>query len=211
MDLQYACPTVIIEMGHGSVLCKSRTVSSANATVKGLFNTTARMVPTQLAQFAHVKELDFDNKFIIMNIRGEVKDLPEHLITPEYLDLKKLAKLRNDFLWSLETRLQEGIWRLHDFYEPTLEAFLISELANCNPETNEYTDALYEYASVSDIDVATVYQELKMKTRTSGLIRLRNRAIYDKYVRIMNTANTREELVNVMKDALYDAYVKQQL
>lgn len=211
MDLQYSCPTVIIEMSHGSVLCTTRSVSSANATVKGLFNTTARMIPTILSRFAHVRELDFDNRFIIMDIRTGVKDLAEHLITPEYLELKKLAKLRNDFLWALETRLQEGIWRLHDYYEPTLESFLLSELSDCDPETSYYTDALYEYASISDIDVATVYQELRMKTRTSGLIRLRNRAVYDKYVRIMNTANTKEELNIALGNALNDAYVKQQL
>ena len=212
MDHQYNCHTYIVEMGYHSILCKARSVASANATAKGMFNTTVRMIPVQLTQFAHIKEIDFDNRYINIDMSGTgVNDLAAHLVTPEYLEIKRLARLRSDFLWALEIRLHEGIWRLHDFYEPKLEAFLLGELAKCNPATNEYTDALHEYATISEVDVATIYQELDMKTRTSGLIRLRNRALYDKYVRIMNTASTREELIVILTDALTDAYSKHRL
>jgi hypothetical protein len=212
MDLQYACPTFLVEMGYHSILCKARSVASANATAKGMFNTTVRMIPMQLNQFSHIKEIDFDNRYININMSGTViNDLATHLITPEYLEIKRLARLRSEFLWALEVRLHEGIWRLHDYYEPKLEAFLLSELTKCNPATNEYTDALHEYAAISEVDVATIYQELDMKTRTAGLIRLRNKALYDKYVRIMNTANTRDEMLIILHNALTDAYSKHRL
>jgi len=212
MDHQYNCLTYIVEMGYHSILCKARSVASANATAKGMFNTTVRMIPIQLNQFSHIKEIDFDNKCINIDMSGTgVNELSTHLITPEYLEIKRLARLRSDFLWALEIRLHEGIWRLHDYFDPKLEAFLLGELTKCNPETNEYTDALHEYATISEVDVATIYQELDMKTRTAGLIRLRNRALYDKYVRIMNTANTREEMIVILNDALTDAYSKHRL
>ena len=201
----------IVEVGYGTILCKSRSVTSANATVKGLFNTAIRMIAVQLNQFSHFTNIDFDNKHFKVDLRGEVEELSPHLVTPEFLELKRIAKLRNEFLWALELRLQEGIYRLQDYYEPTLEAFLLSELTLCDPETGTYTDALHEYANISEVDVETVYQELTMKSRTAGIIRLRNKALYDKYVRKMNTASTKEELLIIMKGALDDAYSKQQL
>lgn len=211
MDLKYSSPILIIEMGHSSVLCKARSATSATATVKGLFNTTARLLPVEIRQFSHLKNTMWNSEHYTLEVNGEISPLADHLITEDYLELKNLSIMRNDFHWLLETRLQEGINRIYDYYDSNLESFLISELANCNIETNYFTDSIHEYASIAEVDVYTVYQELSMRTKTAGLIRLRNKAIYDKYTRIINTATTKDELMKIYADALNDAYKKHRL
>lgn len=198
-------------MGHSSVLCKARSATSATATVKGLFNTTARLLPVDVRQFSHLKNIAWDSEHYILEINSEITPLANHLITEEYLELKNLSIMRNEFHWVLETRLQEGINRVYDYYDSSLESFLISELDKCNVEANYFTDSIYEYAAIAEVDVATVYQELSMRTKTAGLIRLRNKAIYDKYTRLINTATTKDGLMKIYADALNDAYTKHRL
>lgn len=211
MNLQNDVVPLLVETNHHSVLYKCKSFTSANSVSKGLLNTAVRFVPIALRRYAPLRNIDWNNEFHIIDPVGDLEPLTEYLITPEYRELKALAALRAEGIWALELYLQEGISRVNTYYDDTLPAFLISELNKCDPKNNYYTDAIHEYASISELDVNFAYQELSLTSHTAGLITLRNKALYDKYVIKFNSVYTRQECDLLIKQALDDAYRKHRL
>jgi hypothetical protein len=211
MNLQEYVITLLVETNHNSILCKCKSFTSANAVTKGLLNTSVRFIPISLRRYAPLKNIDWSKEYYSMEIAGGIEKMPDHLITDEYLKLKHIGTVRSECLWGLEMYLQEAIGRVIDYYDDNLSAFLISELNKCDPKNNFYSDPIHEYAAIVDIDVNFVHQELSMHANTAGLVRLRNKAIYDKYVIKFGSANSREECDELITQALEDAYRKHRL
>jgi hypothetical protein len=211
MDIKGICLAIIVEKEFNTILCRAINVSSGVATCKGLFNTSLQIFPISMSQFKPIAEYDFDSTVYYISGYKDIHKAPDHIITPEYLELKRLTKLRNSYLWAFEQRLQEGLGRAYDYFDDNLEAFLISELNKCKPDEGYYTDAIYEYAAVAGVDINTVYQELYLRSQTNGLIRLRNKAFYDKGVIALNSAKTEEELKYQYGKVLDDAFVVQRI
>jgi hypothetical protein len=211
MNLQDDVVALLVETNHNSVLYKCKSFTSGNATARGLLNTAVRFIPVKLLRYSSLKTIDWAKEFYTMDIKGTIEPMPEYLITDDYLKLKYIASVRAECLWALELYLQEGISRVIDYYDDNLSAFLVAELNKCNPAEDYYTDAIHEYADIAEIEPKYVYQEMSMTVNTAGLVRLRNKAIYDKYVIKFGSANSREECDELIKQALEDAYRKHRL
>jgi hypothetical protein len=177
----------------------------------GLLNTSVRFIPTSLRRYSQLRNIDWSSQNYQIDINGNLEALPDHLITAEYRELKELATMREESIWALELYLQEGIGRVNSYYDDTLPAFLISELNKCDPANNYYTNAIHEYATICEIDASFAYQELSLTSYTAGLITLRNKAIYNKYVVKFGSAYTRQDCDLLIKQALDDAYRKHTL
>ena len=91
------------------------------------------------------------------------------------------------------------------------EGFLWRELDRCDPASNFYTQAIVEWATLSGIDVATAYQELKLKAESRGLQYIRNHAIHQKFVFLLNQETTREGLQSVLAQGLSSLINKAQI
>ncbi len=211
MNLQNDVMTLLVETNHSSVLCRCKSFTSGNSVSVGLLNTSVRFVPISLRRYAQMRTIDWNSQNYHIDPNGSLEVLPDYLITSEYRRLKELAILREESIWALELYLQEGIGRVNTYYDDTLAAFLISELNKCDPANNYYTDAIYEYATICEIEPSFAYQELNLKSQTAGLVTLRNKAIYDKYVIKFGSVYTRQECDLLIKQALDDAFRKHRL
>jgi hypothetical protein len=82
------------------------------------------------------------------------------------------------------------------------EGFLWRELDACRPESGFYTQSIIEWATLSDVSPNTAYQELKLKAESRGLQYIRNHAVHQKYVFLLNQEKTKERLLAVLLDGM---------
>jgi hypothetical protein len=115
---------------------------------------------------------------------------------------RHLAKLRITFLYGLEVNFQRELDHAAEYMPDHLVSFIYDELADCDPRAGRYTKAIEEYAALQDITVEVAYQELRMKLQSKGMAKLRNYALYQKYMMQMNSCTTREQLNKVFEEAL---------
>jgi hypothetical protein len=126
------------------------------------------------------------------------------LITDKWIKLKDLAIRRCDFQLAWETRCKMYLLNRNVDYPHTaeFEGFLWRELDRCDPASNFYTQPIVEWASLSEVDPATAYQELKLKAESRGLQYIRNHAIHQKFVFLLNQETTQVGLRTVLADGI---------
>lgn len=206
MDARYKFKYLISDAETWAVYAQAPTITSAQAVILGMVNIEVRSLPVQLVHRApEYKGLNFDKDFYQFAIKFKVFPMPEELKTPEFLERRRVIKLRLAYLHSLETYNQEQLNRTIDFYDK-FDGYLLSAIEKCDPSTNTYHPGIVEYATISGIPVEAAYRELKMREETRGAVKLRNLAIYRKHVNIFNKLTTRDELKLAFKEAMNDLY-----
>jgi hypothetical protein len=83
-----------------------------------------------------------------------------------------------------------------------MEAYLCNQLDKCDVKNEYYTQAIHEWAAISEVDVKVAYQELKIKTESLGLQYIRNNAIYHRYVFLLNQCKNKEDLTKTIIDGM---------
>jgi len=81
---------------------------------------------------------------------------------------------------------------------------IISQLQQCDPTNNYFTDAIIGYANATECSPATAYKELTLHMENIAHIRLRNLGIYIKYRNLLNSVEPARlrEIYNLAKDEL---------
>jgi hypothetical protein len=81
---------------------------------------------------------------------------------------------------------------------------IISQLQQCDPTNNYFTDAIIGYANATECSPATAYKELTLHMENIAHIRLRNLGIYIKYRNLLNSVEPARlrEVYNLAKDEL---------
>jgi len=202
MDLRNILTQLVVDLENGAVLCRPKYTSVAKGVTKGIDNTTVVTLASNLQwKIKEYSPFDFDKDDLVWSVGGVIALMPDHLKTDAYRAKKKLAQERARYITALEAYFQMYLTRVVDFYDQATEAYIISELEQCNPLANYYTYGITEYARVLDIHPETAYKEFKLRYDTQMLVRLRNLAMYQKHLDLMNQCNTREELQDALKNA----------
>lgn len=191
---------VLDELTHG-ILCESVSPSVAHSVSLGFINSSIRILPTSLSWLESNYNHDFNNSGIHYEFKKMNISLLNHdLINDEYLRIRQLAVMRNFAHQAWEVKCKQYLQnRNHDYHGMNmLGGFLCSQLDKCLPENNYYTQSIHEWAIISDISVDMAYQELKIKSESIGLQYLRNYAIYQKYVILINKCNTKSEFTDTV-------------
>src|ERR1043166_3617605 len=177
------------------ILAVAPSLASANALAKAMVNVLICTLPAQLPRrLAIYSKFDFQRHHLQIDRDLNVRAAPEHLITPGYLQRRDEARLRLAYLYALEVWARERLARLYDYFDPTLDPLLLSDLQHCDAGNASYSEGVCEYAQIHDIPIDTAHQELLMKARASVTIRMRNYALYQKGVDRLSAACSKAEL-----------------
>jgi len=192
---------IVVDGNTFGIMCESVSYSVAHSVSLGFINASVRILPANLSWLESKYNKNYNDKLTHYQFfRGDVFNMSPSLITDEWLSLRNLAFLRNRFQMIWETRCNQYL--LNRSYEyahlDKLDGYLWRELEKCNPDTNFYTQAIIEWATLSGIDPTSAYQELKLKADSRGLQYLRNHAIHQRFVNLINQETTVEKLQEVL-------------
>lgn len=195
---------VVVDLLTGGILCRAHSISNAHAVSLGFVNAIPAVLPVSIPwNVTHVNETtDFDD--LTQNYQYQknvfIVPLPEHLITHEWIERRKLARARADALWSWEVCCNKYLSeRSLDYYFPgMMDAYLAEQLQACDPKTGHYAPAIIEWATISQVEPDIAYQELKLRYEGLGLRLVRNHALYFRYVRIINSIDIPHMLQDVV-------------
>ena len=202
MDLRNILVQLVVDLENGAVLCRPQSTSAARGVIKGIQNTSVCTLASSLAwKWREYKDFDFNKDDLVWSVGGKIMPMPDHLKTDDFYAKKTLAQERAKYIYALEVYFQMYLTRVVDFYDQATEAYIISELDQCNPLANYYTYGIQEYARVLDIHPETAYKEFKLRYDTQMLARMRNLAMFQKHLDLMNQCTTKEQLQDALKNA----------
>jgi len=205
---------IVVDNNTNGVLCECTTHSIAHSVSCGFINSGVKILPSNLPWRYEEFKQDLNKRDVHYQfINGNILPMNANLITEKWIKLKDLSRLRRDFHLAWETRCKMYLLNRNVDYPHTaeFEGFLWRELDRCNPETDFYTQPIVEWAALSDIDVATAYQELKLKAESRGLQYIRNHAIHQKFVFLLNQETTLEGIRQVLNDGVGNLINKAQI
>ena len=199
---------LVIDQENKAVLCFTKSLSCANSVSLGFINSQAIMFPSSLAwRSKELEGLDLKTDHLMLN-NGNMTILPEHLVTKKFLENKEVAKLRALYINSLEVYLKIQLVRVNIFNDENVVTHIHREVNASDPAAGSYSAGVLEYANISEITPESAYNELTLMLDSIGLIKLRNMAWYNKYVSIINTLHTREEMKQAFRKIYNDIYTK---
>src|SRR6266480_6076131 len=193
---------IVADLETGLIYAPVPSGSCATALTLGLMNSAAFSFPVQMPlRKDEWDACDFENDLYQLLQASEVRPFPKNLVRQDLMRRKSLAKLRATYLYGLEIHFQRELHRIAEYMPDDLVSFVHNELNHCDPGNGKYTKAIEEYAALQEIDVDVAYQELRMKLQSNGMVKLRNYALYEKYMMQMNSCVTRGQL-NAVLDAV---------
>lgn len=196
---------IVVDNNTGGIMCECATASIAHSVSVGFINSTIKALPSNLPWQTEEFNKKFNsNEQYYQFITGKIHNMNPSLITEQWIALKNLAVLRNGWQLIWETRCNQYLLNRNVEYAHSekFEGFLWKELDACIPESQFYTQAIVEWAAISDVSPDTAYQELKLKAESKGLQYIRNHAIHQKYVFLLNQETTKEGLLAVLLDGM---------
>lgn len=196
---------IVVDRLSNGILCESATPSVAHSVSMGFINSSVKILPNSLP-WAHDR---YCHDYNSINDHYEFRKmsifpLSEELISQDYIKMRKLALARNTAHQSWEVKCKQFLHnKNHDYHGLSLlSGYLYNELDKCDPRNNNYTPAIHEWATISEVPVDVAYQELKIKSQSIGLQYLRNHAIYHKYVILINKCQEKSQFQKIIDSGL---------
>lgn len=206
---------IVVDMETEGILCESITPSIAQAVSLGFMNSTIKVLPGSFPRFAELYEKysfnQSDTYYTHQNM--QVKEMNPNIVNDKWIASKKLAHLRNNFHTAWEARCKQFLQnRNHDFHTlGVFDGYLWNQIEKCNPTVGYYTQAIHEWASISETLPETAFQELKMKSESIALQYIRNHAVYQRYVYLINKEKTEKEMRRVFASGMEHLYGRVQI
>lgn len=196
---------IVIDQLTNGILCESITPTVAHSVSLGVINTTVKILANSLPWLSSDYEYNFNDMkshYQLFIKKMTIVPLLQELVNEQYLEFRNLALIRNIAHMRWEVKCKQFLQdKNHDYHNiGILNSFLCNQLDKCDPKNNYYTDAIHEWATIMDVDAFVAYQELKIKTESIGTQYLRNHAIYQKYVRLINKCTEKTEIDRVIQD-----------
>lgn len=208
-DEQYNRFILICDGSSGAILCTADSDSHAYNLLLGLAETgTALPLPKAVTKRDDYKH-DFNDisKHFQINKDFSIDVLPEKFITQDYLKLRQLILKKKIFLSLWDFQIRRSCQNYTDFYgAPFMMAYLCDELNKCNPDKNEYTQAIIDWANIQEVPADAAYRELKFRHEGYGLVMLRAHALYTKYALKISCATSDEDVKKEYNIALENLY-----
>jgi hypothetical protein len=196
---------IVIDNLSEGVLCECISPSIAQSVSLGFINSSIKILPSSIPWLEKDYYYNFNDSSSYFQFRTmKILKLSDHLITEEFIAMRFLAQIRNSFHAAWETKCKQFLYnRNHDYFNlPLMEAYLCNQLDKCDVNNEYYTQAIHEWAAISEVDVKVAYQELKIKTESLGLQYIRNNAIYHRYVFLLNQCKNKEDLTKTIIDGM---------
>lgn len=147
--------------------------------------------------------LDEIVQFIQPDGEGQIDDVTLDRIC----ELRRLARIRATYISQIENEIQTSLAR-------SAQSDLCSDYAlqyaidNSDPDSNQYSDEIIEYAALSNLDPNFVHNEIKLKLESKRLTEIRALALFEKYLILINQSDTYEKAQAVYMDLFVNLYHK---
>ena len=194
---------VVYDTTNYFIYCFPKTLTCAHSITLGLMDTERGVIQTDIPWVANVvSQFDLEeevlqfcgNKLSLAPGEKWIRHFPKEQITQELIDRKNLALARMKYIYALESFLR--VYTVKSVYtlEGSTVSYLLDALNKSNPETNEYSMGVMEYAHILDIDYRSAYEEIDIYIKSSGLLKIRAHAQYQKYVTVFNKCMNTDDL-----------------
>jgi len=135
----------------------------------------------------------------------------QHEVNEYFLEKQRRAKLMMPLIDLLVNAVSSRSFsELNDFGIPMDDTIAI-ELMNSNPNTNEYSPGVIEYATMLSITPAQAYQELQLDYKTHHAVKMKTYATTKKYINLIRAVRTTEQanalLENINQKLFKDTYI----
>ena len=201
-------PHLLVDERNRGVLCSTSREDTAIALMSAFPDTTVIQIPFELASYERYTDYDFQNKLWHVSLVDRiVTPLSETLVTADFRNrrtqaLRKIPMIRNLQIICQMTRLRASFG-----FPDIISSDLSEEISLSNPETGHFSLGVHEYAAIREIDLRTAYTELKMKVESSRILRIRNFAIYEKYLALICHSNDESTVFKgLMDEVLYNSF-----
>ena len=177
---------LVIDKLNGGVLYSAPTLANASNVSAGILSTAIIQIPLYREHFSSLKKFDFDNEMLHASKERNIKPLPEKDVTEDFLERRRVAKIRGKYLLGVELVCLLGREKSLFHYPEEISAELEIELNKCRLQDGYFSQAIKEYATVQEIEPEVAYEELRFLVDGARVEKIRNFAFYQKYIRLMN-------------------------
>ncbi len=124
--------------------------------------------------------------------------LDKKFLSSEWLNKRRIANIRSRHIRNLETICERYVGRVKTFFSDELFLqYLSTQLPLVDQTTNKYPESIMEWAEIRSIDPSAAFNELKMMYESTGISMMRTHAIWHKYVDLINTLETEDDLKSI--------------
>lgn len=129
-------------------------------------------------------------------------------VSDAWLQKRELIRARQDVFYHWEATTVSALNRLNTRAWKDFDVVAYNEILKCNPDADEYTWMVQEYAKINERQVEDVYKELKLKIETDNIKRFRIQAMSDRWKTIINSTTEIEHLRQLKQQLLTDYWFK---
>lgn len=202
---------VVVDTDNKFILFFAPSRLTAFMLARGMLNSHAMefvMHPDWLSGW--VENVDRENDMIHLKNAGypvRISPLPDCQIRDEIMEKRRLLAMRSRYLYDLELLCQVQLTRAANFFDESMVSFVQEQLNLSDPDNDNYAPGIQEYAYINEITPEAAYQELSMRLQSTGMIKLRVQAFYDKYSRVLTTLSDEKEFEKTMTTMKYELYM----
>lgn len=128
----------------------------------------------------------------------DIVPLDQKHLTEDWLNKRKICNLRSRHLRNLETMCERYVARTKTFFSDEIFLqYLATQLPLVQQNKDQYPESIKEWAETRSMSNGAAYNELKMMYESSGIVIMRAHAIWHKYVDLINSLETEEDLKSI--------------
>ncbi|OFZ28626.1 MAG: hypothetical protein A2622_05920 [Bdellovibrionales bacterium RIFCSPHIGHO2_01_FULL_40_29] len=178
---------LLIDRNNEGLLCPVVSQTVGINLLGGILDSRLIELPLHRVMYHKYAHLDFNNEYLRVTPKRVISPLDPMHITEIFLNKRAEALARAKYLELLEMISFLSLAKSHMGYPSNIVPLLNQEIQRCDPNLNQYSIGIREYADINNISPEVAYEEIKFRIQGATLTRIRDFAIFQKYVRIFNT------------------------
>ncbi len=175
---------LLLDLHTGGVLYSTRLREILTGLLAAVLDTLPFSISLDLSP--ELGQFNFEDDFLQLSPIDRIfRPMDPALITEEFLQRRQLAQEKGLALRDLQIICEAARDTLTLGVPAEVYADLETELSKYKNSGGDFSPAIVEYASILELSPEVCVQELRMKVESARLIRIRNFAIYQKYLEII--------------------------
>ena len=177
---------LVIDLHNGGILhrVKNREI------LVGLLEGMVDCIPYQTFReffYPEYSEYDFEKDHLFLSpMDRKIHRMPEAMVTESFLARRARAAEKARYIHRLQLLCEAARDTLSLGVSGEIYADLETELSACEPDRGVFSSAIHDFAAYSKLEPEACYDELRMRVETSRRHRVRNYAIYRRFLDLIH-------------------------
>lgn len=209
-DMKY----VVISMENQCIFTYTTSKHIANAICSGLGDTLMLgMSKVTNKWYPNIKDKDmFYQKVIMLDAKNRtMKVMPAETVSDTWRETQDLVRLRQRAFYAWESATSSALSKVERNQWEYFDTVCEQELAKCNPDANEYSWMIEEYARTVEQPVEHAYKNLKMRIESDNVAKFRIQALAEKWMNKFNQMYTKEEIDAGIKEMVREYWLNSKI